>query len=66
MTLDTDFADIQTYPPDAYPRLPVFRLSPQSRDHIQKIGARLLHVLPEATLSGQLWMIEDSRIRVRQ
>ncbi len=66
VTLDTDFADIRMHPPDAYPGLVVFRTNSQSRDHILKIGARLLHVLSDATLAGQLWIVEDSRIRVRQ
>ena len=66
VTLDIDFADIRTFPPDAYPGLVVFRPSEQSRDHILRIGARLLQVLSDATLVGQLWIIEDSRIRVRQ
>ena len=66
VTLDTDFADIRTYSPDAYPGLVVFRLNAQARDHVLEIGARLLEVLSGATLSGQLWIVEESRIRVRQ
>ncbi len=66
VTLDTDFADIRTYPPDAYPGLVVFRPSSQSRDRILMLGARLLEMLSDATLAGQLWIVEDSRIRVRQ
>ena len=66
VTFDTDFADIRTYPPDAYPGLVVFRLDSQARDHVLEIGARLLEVLSGADLSGQLWIVEESRIRVRQ
>ena len=66
VTLDTDFSDIRTYPPDAYPGLVVLRLSAQSREHVLEVGARLLKVLSSATLSGQLWIVEESRIRVRQ
>lgn len=66
VTLDTDFADIRTYPPDAYPGLVVLRPSAQSREHLLRIGARLLNVLPDETLAGQLWIVEDSRVRVRQ
>jgi predicted nuclease of predicted toxin-antitoxin system len=66
VTLDTDFADIRTYPPDAYPGLVVFRLSAQARDHVLEIGTRLLKVLSGTTVSGQLWIVEESRIRVRQ
>ena len=66
VTLDTDFADIRAYPPDAYPGLVVFRPSTQSRDRILSLGARLVNVLSGTTLAGQLWIVEDSRIRVRQ
>ncbi len=66
VTLDTDFADIRTYPPDAYSGLVVFRPSTRSRNPILEIGARLLHALSDTTLAGQLWIVEDSRIRVRQ
>ena len=66
VTLDTDFADIRAYPPDAYPGLVVFRPSAQSRDRILILGARLVNVLSDMTLAGQLWIVEDSRIRVRQ
>ena len=54
------------YQPDAYPGLVVFRLDSQARDHVLEIGARLLKVLFGATLSGQLWIVEESSIRVRQ
>ncbi len=66
VTLDTDFADIRTYPPDAYVGLVVLRPSSQSRDRILKLGARLVKVLSGAVLAGQLWIVEDSRIRVRR
>ena len=66
VTLDTDFADIRAYPPNAYPGLLVLRPSAQSRDRILILGTRLVNVLPGATLAGQLWVVEDSRIRVRQ
>ena len=66
VTFDTDFADIRTYPPRAYPGLVVFRLDSQARSHVLEVGARLLEVLSGADLSGQLWIVEESRIRVRQ
>ena len=66
VTLDTDFADIRTYPPGAYPGLVVFRLGNQARGHVLEVGTRLLEMLSGADLSGQLWIVEESRIRVRQ
>ena len=66
VTFDTDFADIRTYPPGEYPGLVVFRLDNQARGHVLEIATRLLKVLSGATLDGQLWIVEESRIRVRQ
>ena len=66
VTFDTDFADIRTYPPHAYPGLVVFRLDSQARDHVLRTARRLLEILSGATLDGQLWIVEESRIRVRE
>ena len=65
VTLDTDFSDIRAYPPSAYSGIVVFRLESQARDHILEIGVRFLHVLSSASLKGQLWIVEESKIRVR-
>ncbi len=66
VTFDTDFADIRTYPPGAYPGLVVFRLDSQARGHVLATATRLLKVLSGATLDGQLWIVEESRVRVRE
>lgn len=66
VTFDTDFANIRTYPPETYAGLIVFRLNDQARDHVLQIGGRLLNVLRGATLSGRLWIVEESRVRVRR
>ena len=65
MTLDMDFTDVRAYPPQHFPGIVVFRLSRQSRDHLLEIGAGLLLELT-TSLRGQLWIVEDSRIRVRE
>ncbi len=66
VTFDTDFADIRTYPPGAYPGFVIFRLDSQARGHVLEIGTRLLKILSSATIDGQLWIVEESRVRVRQ
>ena len=66
VTLDTDFAGIRTYPPDAYAGLVVLRPSSQSREIILMLGARLIKVPSGSVLAGQLWIVEDSLIRVRR
>ena len=65
VTMDTDFADIRTYPPQDYPGIVVLRLQSQAREHVMEVGARLLQPLSEQTLSGKLWIVEESRIRIR-
>lgn len=65
MTLDTDFTDVRAYPPQHFPGIVVFRLSRQSRDYLLEIGTSLLLELT-TSLRGQLWIVEDSRIRIRE
>ena len=66
VTLDGDFADIRAYPPHHYPGIVVLRLSRQSSDHLLEVGASLLRELDRASLQGQLWIVEDARIRIRE
>ena len=65
VTMDTHFADIRGYPPHLYSGIVVFRLDSQTRDHVLAIGARLLPTLSEEVLQGRLWIVEESRVRVR-
>ena len=65
MTLDTAFTDVRAYPPQHFPGIVVFRLSRQSRDYLLEIGTSLLLELT-TSLRGQLWIAEDSRIRIRE
>ena len=64
VTLDTDFADIRTYPPHEYAGIVVFRLNSQARDHVLEVATRLIRALP-SELDGLLWIVEESRIRIR-
>ena len=65
ITLDTDFSDIRTYPPRAYSGIVVFRLSSQARDHVLGVGGRFLRALSDRQLERQLWIVEETRIRIR-
>ena len=65
VTLDIDFSDIRTYRPSAFSGIVVFRLDNQTRDHLLEIGARFLRRLSTNSLDGQLWIVEESRVRVR-
>ena len=66
VTLDMDFADIRTYPPRDYPGLVVFRLGRHGPGRVLGVAARFIGMLPETSLQGQLWIVEDDRIRIRE
>ena len=65
VTLDLDFSDIRVYPPQRYPGIVVLRVPSQLREDLLEVGARLLENLT-SSLQGQLWIVEDSRIRIRE
>ena len=66
VTQDVDFADIRMYPPGTYPGIVVLRLSGQARDAILEVGAVLLQFLATSSPRGQLWIVEESRVRIRE
>jgi predicted nuclease of predicted toxin-antitoxin system len=65
VTLDTDFADIRTYPPERYPGLIVLRLKTQDKLHVLNVLNRLIPALSSEPLQGRLWIVEEERIRIR-
>lgn len=66
ITFDLDFADIRAYPPNRYPGLIVLRIGSQSPRRQTEVVSRLLNGLSGRSLQGQLWIVEDSRIRIRE
>lgn len=65
VTLDLDFADIRTYPPDEYPGLIVLRLARQDKPHVLDVFRRTLKAVGQEPLEGRLWIVEEKRIRIR-
>jgi predicted nuclease of predicted toxin-antitoxin system len=65
VTLDTDFADIRSYPPGEYPGLIVLRLKRQDKLHVLEIIGRLKETLLSEALEGYLWIVEEGRVRIR-
>ena len=66
VTQDLDFADIRTYPPAEYAGIVVFRLPSAARDVLLEVGAVLIERMRESSPEGRLWIVEDSRIRIRE
>ena len=65
ITLDLDFANIQSYPPQNYPGLIVLRVADQSRPSIHQLLGNLVNLLDREVLAGHLWIVEETRVRIR-
>jgi len=64
VTLDTDFSDIRTYPPQDFSGIIVLRVGNQSKIHIMGVFNRILPLIGREILKGHLWIVEESRIRI--
>jgi predicted nuclease of predicted toxin-antitoxin system len=64
-TLDLDFSDIRTYPPNEYVGIVVLRPAEPSRRMVLQMLTRVLPVLAAQWANHQLWIVEPNRVRVR-
>jgi predicted nuclease of predicted toxin-antitoxin system len=64
-TLDLDFSDIRTYPPNEYVGIVVLRPAEPSRRMVLQMLTRVLPVLAAQWVDHQLWIVEPDRVRVR-
>lgn len=65
ITLDLDFADIRTYPPERYPGLIVLRVTRQDKSHLLGVIRRVIPLLREETLAQHLWIVDEQNVRIR-
>lgn len=65
LTLDLDFANIVNHPPGKYPGIIVLRLQKTEKPALLAVVERLADALVEWTPKGQLWIVDEDRIRVR-
>jgi predicted nuclease of predicted toxin-antitoxin system len=65
VTLDLDFADIRTYPPENYSGMIVLRIGRQDKQHVLDVFRKLLNAIGREPLEGHLWIVEENRIRIR-
>jgi predicted nuclease of predicted toxin-antitoxin system len=66
ITLDLDFANVIEFPPQDYPGLIVLRLANQSRAYVSAMFVKVLDLLDKEALQGSLWIVEESRVRIRR
>jgi predicted nuclease of predicted toxin-antitoxin system len=65
LTLDQGFADLRSYPPAEYAGLVVLRLKKQDKLHLLSVMPKLIATLKSEPLKGRVWIVEESRIRIR-
>ena len=65
VTLDLDFSDIRTYPPQNFPGFVVLRASRQDRDHLIQLLRQIVPLMGREPLERHLWIVEETRVRIR-
>ena len=66
LTLDVDFADINSYPPESYSGILVLRLRWQHKPHVLDTIKQLIPKFSSEPIEKRLWIIEEDRIRIRE
>lgn len=66
VTLDLDFANINTYPPSNFHGIFVLRLKRQAKPQVLEALRRLIPLLNKEPVEKQLWIVEEERIRIRE
>lgn len=65
VTLDTDFSDIRTYPPQEFAGIIVLRVGSQAKQHVIKVVHRIIPLIGVEPLDQHLWIVEETAIRIR-
>lgn len=66
VTLDLDFADIKTYPPQDYAGIIVLRPYRQDKPYLLSFFQKLIPAISQHPLKGHLWIAEEGKIRIRE
>ena len=65
ITLDLDFANIRSYPPQFYHGIIILRLSRQDRNAVLAMTPRILELLQTEAISQRLWIMDENKTRIR-
>jgi predicted nuclease of predicted toxin-antitoxin system len=65
VSLDADFSDITTYPPQDFAGIIVLRVGSQAKYHIIKVFQHIISLLERETLNQHLWIVEETKVRIR-
>lgn len=65
LTLDLDFADIRTYPPEEYSGIIILRPKVQTISAIVSLTDQVNRLLEESSVVGHLWILDEFHVRIR-
>jgi predicted nuclease of predicted toxin-antitoxin system len=65
ITFDRGFSNIKRHPATGLQGIVVFRLKRQDKRHVLNVSSRLVHELQQRELSGEIWIVHETRIRIR-
>lgn len=65
ITLDLDFADIRSYPPQAFPGFVVMRPGKQDKLHLIELLRSVLPLLSIEPIQKRLWIVDENGVRIR-
>jgi predicted nuclease of predicted toxin-antitoxin system len=66
VTLDLDFADIREYPPGSHRGVWVLRPSIEAFDAVLQLVLSGVKLATVERTGGQLWVIDEKRVRIRE
>ncbi len=66
ITLDLDFSNVRSYPPNEYCGLLVLRLRRQDKPYVSNVLSQIVEMFEREQIVGRLWIIEEDRIRIRK
>lgn len=65
ITLDLDFSDIRAYPPGSHAGIWVLRPAAQTFRAVDRLVQAGFRLASTEVVHGQLWLIDERRIRIR-
>jgi predicted nuclease of predicted toxin-antitoxin system len=65
VTLDLDFSDVRSYPPEQYAGIVVLRVRRQDKKHVLDVFNTALPLFEREQLNQCLWIVGETQIRIR-
>lgn len=65
VTLDLDFSDIRSYPPEDYFGIIILRPVLQTITSVLRLSSRAVALFDAERLAGQLWIVDEHQVRIR-